>query len=119
MTVRSLDLQVLIPKAPEVQKAKQMEQAIPQNNEYINMNKEKKVAEEKLSQVNRKAKPEEIRISDRREHEREREEQKKERDNRREKLLEERKKSNAEAREKANSGNKKGKKQENKIDIRI
>lgn len=119
LTVRSIDLQVLIPKAPEVQKAKMMEQVVPQNNELINMNKDKKVAEEKLSQVNRKEKPDEIRIREERERERKREEQRKERENRREQLLEERKKNGTSSNRKTSGKDPKNKKQENKIDIRI
>lgn len=121
MSVRSLDLQVLIPKAPEVQKAKLLEQAVPQNNELINMNKDKKIVENRLNQVNAKERPDIIRINDERERERERQEHRKERDNKREQLLEERKHEAEKNRKKQSStpNAKNAKKQENKIDIRI
>lgn len=118
VSVRSVDLQVLIPKAPEVQKAKLLEQVVPQNNELINMNKDKRIAEEKLSQVNRKEKPETIRINEEHERERKRQERKKEQESRREQLLSERKKEDASKR-KPSTQKKNVKKQENKIDIRI
>lgn len=121
MTVRSVDLQVLIPKAPEVQKAKMMEQGIPQNNELIDMDKGKRAAEAKLSQVNRKERPEIIRINEEKErerHKKEQEEQQREKREKREKLLEAQRKENEKKRAAA-SGKKGDKKPDHKIDIRV
>ncbi len=117
MSVRPVDMQIIIPKASEVQKAKMMELLVPVNNELVDMNKDKKELERKVNQVNRKEKPEEIRINEERERERKREEAQKERESRREKLLEERKKESDENQKSKKSFD--SKKQPNKIDIRV
>lgn len=117
MSVRPVDMQIVIPKSSEVQKAKMMELLVPVNNELVDMNKDKKDLERKVNQVNRKERPEEIRINEERERERKRDEAQKERENRREKLLEDRKKESD-----SKQMNKKSidiKKQPNKIDIKV
>ena len=114
----AVGLQVLIPRAPEVQKAMLLEQAVPQNNELINLHKDKKTAEEKLNQVNRKEKPGEIRINKESDREQKREEQRQERENKREHLLAAKKKEPENISVKKNSI-KDLINQKNKIDIRI
>ena len=114
----AVGLQVLIPRAPEVQKAMLLEQAVAQNNELINLHKTKKIAEEKLNQVNRKEKPGEIRINKESDRERKREEQRQERETKRD-LLFAVKKKEPENTSGKNKSIKDQINQKNKIDIRI
>ena len=114
----AVGLQVLIPRAPEVQKAMLLEQAVAQNNELINLHKDKKIAEEKLNQVNRKEKPGVIRINKESDRERKREEQRQERETKRDLLFADKKKEPEKTSGKNNSI-KDLINQKNKIDIRI
>ena len=52
MPIRSIDFQTIIPKAPEVQKIKHMEEHNPQNNNLINMHKQQEQNEKELKKVN-------------------------------------------------------------------
>jgi hypothetical protein len=58
MSIRSIDLQVMIPKTPEVQKAKSVEAENPINNNFINIQKEQQASKDKLKQVYGKDKAE-------------------------------------------------------------
>ena len=51
MAIRSIDMQVMIPKTPEVQKIKIMEMQNAQNNLSINLQKQQQENEQKLKQV--------------------------------------------------------------------
>lgn len=52
MPIRSIDYQTMIPKAPEVQKLKHIEEHIPQNNNNINLHKQQEQNEKQLKKVN-------------------------------------------------------------------
>ncbi|MGB7606554.1 MAG: hypothetical protein WBL93_13875 [Lutisporaceae bacterium] len=52
MPIRSIDYQVIIPKATEVQKIKQTEIQNPQNNNNIGMHKQQEQNERDLKKVN-------------------------------------------------------------------
>lgn len=52
MPIRSIDYQTIIPKAPEIQKIKHMEEHNPQNNNAINMHKQQEQNDKDLKKVN-------------------------------------------------------------------
>lgn len=52
MSIRSIDYQTIIPKAPEVQKIKHAESQNPQNNSAINMHKQQEQNQKDLKRVN-------------------------------------------------------------------
>lgn len=52
MPIRSIDFQTIIPKAPEVQKLKHMEEINPQNNNAINIHKQQEQNSKELKKVN-------------------------------------------------------------------
>jgi len=52
MPIRSIDFQTIIPKAPEIQKIKHMEEHNPQNNNLINMHKQQEQNDKELKKVN-------------------------------------------------------------------
>lgn len=62
MSVRPVDMQTVIPKLPEVQKAKSVENEIEKNNLYINIHKDQQQIEKNTKQVVKKEKPEGKRI---------------------------------------------------------
>jgi hypothetical protein len=51
MTIRPVDLQTMIPKIPEVQKAKNSESELQKNNLNINIHKEQQLQEKNTQQV--------------------------------------------------------------------
>ena len=51
MTIRPVDLQTMIPKLPEVQKARNLESELEKNNLNINMHKEQQQQEKNSKQV--------------------------------------------------------------------
>lgn len=63
MPIRSIDLQTMIPKLPEVQKARSVEAETPQNNSNINLHKEQVQNEKNLKQVYKKDKTSGTRIN--------------------------------------------------------
>lgn len=67
MPIRSIDLQTLIPKMPEVQKVKSVEAETPGNNINISIHKDQEQMEKNLKQVNKKERPSDIRINNDRE----------------------------------------------------
>ena len=64
MSIRPVDMNVVIPKTPEVQKAKSVEAENPMNNNLINLHQEQHNNEQKQIQVNKKENPEAIKIKD-------------------------------------------------------
>ena len=62
MTIRPVDLQTMIPKLPEVQKAKNAESELGKNNLNINIHKEQQKQEKNTKQVIETKKPHEARI---------------------------------------------------------
>ncbi len=51
MTIRPVDLQTMIPKLPEVQKARNAESELEKNNLIVNMHKEQQQQEKNTKQV--------------------------------------------------------------------
>ncbi|HOE56590.1 MAG TPA: hypothetical protein PLL98_01520 [Bacillota bacterium] len=63
MTIRPVDLQTIIPKLPEIQKAKNAENGLEKNNLNINIHKEQQQQEKNTRQVVEAKKPHEARIN--------------------------------------------------------
>lgn len=63
MPIRPVDLQTMLPKIPEVQKAKSVEAENLRNNMNINLHKEQQQNEKNLKQVNETKKPYQARIN--------------------------------------------------------
>jgi len=63
MTMRPVDMQTIIPKLPEVQKAKIIESELEKNNLNINIHKEQQQQEKKTKQVVETKKAQEARIN--------------------------------------------------------
>lgn len=106
MTIRPIDLQTMIPKLPEVQKARNAESELEKNNLNINLHKEQQQNEKTTKQVVETKKSHGARIS--------REKQQKDKQGRREE-----KHKNNQAEEKEAQKNETKVKPLTKIDIRI
>lgn len=63
MTIRPVDLQTMIPKLPEVQKAKIIESELEKNNLNINIHKDQQQQEKNTKQVVETKKAQEARIN--------------------------------------------------------
>jgi hypothetical protein len=63
MTIRPVDLQTMIPKIPEVQKAKNLETELQKNNLNINIHKEQQQQEKNTQKVVKTKETQESRIN--------------------------------------------------------
>ncbi|HOS68773.1 MAG TPA: hypothetical protein PLG67_03510 [Bacillota bacterium] len=63
MSIRPVDLQTIIPKLPEVQKAKNAENELEKNNLSINMHKEQQQQDKNTQQIVETKKAQESRIN--------------------------------------------------------
>lgn len=106
MTIRPVDLQTLIPKLPELQKAKSAENELEKNNLNINMHKEQELHEKDTRQVTMTKKTEGSKV--------EREKQQKDRQGRQQKSRKE-----SDAKEKDAQDRQKKAETRKSIDIRI
>lgn len=57
MSIRSIDIQTMVPKTLDVQKVKSAEAHNPNNNQMINVHKEQQQHQQNLKQVNHTDKP--------------------------------------------------------------